>query len=168
MKMHNDSSFFCLVSPGINFSVEPPVMEAPSWPYFDPDYETTCSRFTPPRYGAVKFFTPNLFLLLGSSFCFTDVIFRNLIWPAWVGCVARSGLWLRTTHTRTLQFLRWVILLSVVYFSFLLEHHVQNRCNLLWRLLLWCGGFLRNLVLFFCTKWILAVLTCRGMMFAGP
>jgi UTP:GlnB (protein PII) uridylyltransferase len=44
-----DTGNYCSNIQGINFSVEPPVMEAPSWPYFDPDYETTCSRFTPPR-----------------------------------------------------------------------------------------------------------------------
>lgn len=80
MKMHNDSSFPVLLSPGINFSVEPPVMEAPSWPYFDPDYETTCSRFTPPRYGALKFFTLKLISPLVFSFCFTeDVNFLNFL-----------------------------------------------------------------------------------------
>lgn len=25
-------------------------MENTRWPYFDPDYETTCSTFNPPRY----------------------------------------------------------------------------------------------------------------------
>jgi len=45
-----DTGNYCSnIIQGTNFREEPPAMEAPSWPYFDPDYETSCSHFTPPR-----------------------------------------------------------------------------------------------------------------------
>ena len=150
MKMHNDSSFPVLLSPGINFSVEPPVMEAPSWPYFDPDYETTCSRFTPPRYGALKFFTlklisPFVFFFLLHGGC---KFFEFFIWPAWVGCVALCRVVIENDTYEDVTVLKVGDLLVGGVFSFLLERYTQNRCIGLSRLMLWCGGFLWNLVPF--------------------